>query len=1242
MGIGIIGIPSAGVSNLSIQEQLISQLDANQLQMDQLETEISSGYQFQLPSQNPQAALQVEGIQSMLERYVQTQTNIGAAQSSLSQTDSTLSSVSSLLTSIQSAALSVTGSTTSAAQRQAVIQQIDQAVQQMVSLGNTTFNGQQLFGGTNTTTPPFSMNAAGNVVYSGSSEPTESYVDVNQLFATSITGDQAFGAMSQPIQGAALSPAISPHTPLADLDGGQGFTPGSIAISDGHSTSVVNLGGAQTLGDVATLIEQHPPAGRTVDVDVTPTGLTLQLEPDSAYPTGDNLSVQEVGSGTTASDLGILNAKGVGAGLLVGKPLDAAVTPTTSLDDLFGTQAQANIHFGQPNSDIVLQANAPGATTGAPGTPGGGVLLNGVTVQFVADAPTAGQEMAVYNPGTPASTNAPGTPGTLTVHISNSATSGSTAGQIVAAINKVAGLPFTASLDPSDQNGGGQPPITALPATTTTAGGGGAALDPAGLQITSAGKIYTVALGGDKTVQDLLNGISGCGAGLDAQINAAQTGINVSSRVSGADFSIGENGGTTATQFGIRTFTAATPLSQLNHGAGVGVNTVTPGGTDFTISETINDATVKVPVSIAGDSTVGDVLQSINAAINTAAQTAGVTATVHAQLATSGNGIELTDSSAGSITVTADSQSTAAVDLGLIPEGQTSATSTPVAATASGTEASVGNNELLFQSDDPAYTGNVKVIFNTVPGLIAGNETVNYDQAAHTLTFNISSQTTAKQIIAAMGTNNGDPVSAPFTASLDYSHDSGNTGSGIVQPQAVEITGGTAAFGANNGLYFVAENPGAAGNVQVVLQTVAGITAGHETVNYDSGQNTLTFNISPQTTANDIITTLQANRGDPVSAPFTAFLDLSTDTNNNGNGVVPPQTIQMSGGTDPTGGGSGTNAWGWETAPSNSELLFQAVNPAITGNVQVVFQSNPSITAGHETVNYDSAAHTLTFQVSPQTTANDIITALEGNPAANAAVTAALNTTTDPTNTGYGFVQPQAVETTGGTAAFGANSELLFKAVNPGTAGNAQVVFTLAAPPINAGAETAQYDPTTNTLTFNISQQSTANDIIAALQANPAANAAFTASLDTSNDPNNNGNGVVLPQSIQMSGGQEVLTGSDTNPQQTDSIFTALIRLGTALQNNDSGAVQQAMGLLSNSMQNLGNTREQLGVQEQSLSTLTTQITNEQTNLKSAMSTNYDTDMTSAVSDYTSAQIAYQATLEVTASMLKMTLLNYL
>jgi flagellar hook-associated protein 3 len=902
----IVSISASRISNQSVQARLISQLDAGQTSLYQLETQISTGHQYQLPSESPDAALQVMGIQSLLQREDQLKANITTNKNFLSQTDSTLSSASSLLTSIQSAALGAVGSTASPTQRQAVIQQIQQTLQQLVTLGNQQFNGRQLFGGTDTSTPPFSINGVGNVVYSGTTNSPQTYVGLDQLFSTSITGDQAFGAMSPPIEGAVLSAnkqlgltaALTASTPLADLYGGRGVAAGSIAISDGHNTTIVDLRGAQSLGDVATMIHQQmfnqsPQTARIVDVDVTSQGLTLTLEPGTY--SSDKLTVQEVGGNTTAHDLGIFDSRGVGNGPLVGQPLQAGITPTTSLDDLFGTTAQANIHFGVPNSDIVLKADTPGSS------------LNGVTVQFVNDLNSAGQEWASYSAGA------------LTVHMSTSATSASRADQIIAAIN-AAGSPFTASLDPADQNGGGQPPLQTLPipeppettvGKATTSGGSGTTFDSAGLQITSEGKTYIVNLSGAKTFQDLINRINNSGAGLDAEINAAKNGIYVRSRISGNDFTIGENGGTTATQLGLRTLNTKTPLSQLNHGAGVGVNSATPGGTDFTITVTPSNTpgtTLDVPVSIAGDSTIGDVINSINSA----AQSAGVT--VQARLTANGNGIELVNNGPTdrAITINVGQQSTAAVDLGLVPKSQTTATLTPAS---------------------------------------------------------------------------------------------------------------TAVGALNSGL----------------------------------------------------------------------------------------------------------------------------------------------------------------------------------------------------------------------------SSGLFFQAVSPGAAGNVQVSFQLANPPIAEGNETAQYDSAANTLTFQISSQTNANDVIAALTNDPIAGAAFTASLDTASDPTNDGSGVIQPpQQFTMYGGADVFTGSDTNPRQTTSIFTALLNLSTALKNNDAVAVQLAMGLLSNGMQNLNSARGELGSREQALSTISTQIDNTELNLKSAMSTAYDTDMTAAASNYAAAQVAYQATLQTTANLLKITLLNYL
>ena len=80
------------------------------------------------------------------------------------------------------------------------------------------------------------------------------------------------------------------------------------------------------------MIESHPPLGRSVRVDITPTGLNVSL--DAAG--GGNLTISEAGNSTTADQLGILSPNNVGPGPIVGKAsqsathLDHAARPTCS------------------------------------------------------------------------------------------------------------------------------------------------------------------------------------------------------------------------------------------------------------------------------------------------------------------------------------------------------------------------------------------------------------------------------------------------------------------------------------------------------------------------------------------------------------------------------------------------------------------------------------------------------------------------------------------------------------------------------------------------------------------------------------------------------------------------------------------------------------------------------------------------------------------------------------------------
>lgn len=877
----ILPVPSTRVSDTFVRQQLLEQMQQQQQSLSKLQTEISSGSQLVLPSDNAPAALRALGLQSLIAQKQQYTTNLQTNSAYLSSTDSALSQVDSLLSNIQGVALGATGSTATDASRQAAADQVQNTMGQIISLANTLFDGRYLFAGSQTGVQPFALTSTG-VLYQGNQTSLSSYADTGNLFTTNITGDSAFGGFSNEAQGSVnLAPVLTADTSLADLNGGQGVTLGSIQISDGSHTSVIDLSSAATVGDVVKMIEANPPAGRTVTVGITSTGLTVNL--DAAG--GGSLTVSDVGGGKTASELGIAGTVLGSTGPIVGSNLRPIVTATTPLSNILGTQASVNITSAGPNNDLTVQAATNGAQDNgvnlvyvndawyqaAPGIAAGnefatyntaatpavaslkltgpntdliltattpGSAYNNVAVNIVNGGAIGDNASASYDPANKvltlsvdgtgqtstdtliAAVNSTGLftatrdssvypntsggfisptdihndvgntyltggdPNSLQVHIESGA---STANDVIAAINKTG--TFTASLDISELGNDGtgvvQDSLTDPGATGITAGGSGIALDQnSGIQIVNGGQTYTVSFAGAKTVQDLLNAINTSGASVLAQINPSGTGIDVQSRLSGSDFSIGENGGQTATQLGIRTLTTSTALSDLNYGQGV---THVSGG-DFTI-ERKDGVTFNVDISSA--KTVGDVINLIN---NNATNLASGVPVV-AQLNAFGNGIELVDddpSSTGALSVTPLGSSPAAVQLGLVPTGSTTSAAPTTGALATATVVGAGaNNDLVFQAKNSGTALNGVTVQFVNTGAAPGTETVAYDSVAHTLTFDVGPTTTANTVINVLA---NDPVAGQlFTASLAPT-DGGaaNDGTGVIDTTATaKLAGGT-------------------------------------------------------------------------------------------------------------------------------------------------------------------------------------------------------------------------------------------------------------------------------------------------------------------------------------------------------------------------------------------------------------------------------------------------------------------
>ncbi len=638
-------------------------------------------------------------LQRLLERKVQVKTNLDTNQSYLTQTDTALSSVSDLLNEARGVAVSASGSTITDDQREAAAQQIDGFLQQLVNTANQKFNGRYLFAGSNTGVQPFTLNGD-FVQYQGNETQLKSYSDIDLLFATNVTGSEVFGALSQQApNNVDLNPSVGANTSLADLNGGLGVAKGSIQVSDGSNVRIIDLSHAATLGDVKALLEAQPSGAGppALKVDITNYGLQVSLANGSGA-----LEIREVGGGATARALGILAENNVTPSVTSGD-LNPRVTLTTRLADILGTRAKATVASSGNGNDIQIEAVQRGAAA------------NGYSIQFIdSGTVTAGSETVSIS-GT-----------TITVDID---AGHSTASQVVHALNNdpTFSALFQAQLDPRESTG--NQPVT-LTASATTAGGSGTEFDQAsGLKIANGSSTYTIDTSSATTVEDLLNLINGAGASLLAQVNAAGTGIDIRSRLSGGDFSIGENGGSTATQLGVRTFDLSTRLDALNHGQGVHTLAQQNGtGNDFGIQ--LEDGTV-LHFMLGSETTVGDIVNLINSAPGNGGK-------LVAQLAANGNGIELVSSAVGAsqFQVFQENNSQAAQDLGLVPVGQT--TSAPAVAaggveTITGSDVNPSETTSLFNALvrlRTALRSNDQVGINRAVGLIDNSaKQINFSRA---------------------------------------------------------------------------------------------------------------------------------------------------------------------------------------------------------------------------------------------------------------------------------------------------------------------------------------------------------------------------------------------------------------------------------------------------------------------------------------------------------------------------------
>ena len=198
---------------------LVGSLDQAQSTQQQLTAELSSGVRVSSLSQDPAAAGENVQLLSQIQRddsFTQSSTLV---QGQLQVADSVLGSVVSQLTSAISLATGANNGTMNANNLKTVSMQIDGIRSEVLALANSSYQGQYIFAGSQTSSAPFVMSTGtspATAIYTGDQNVNSIQTPNGQSIQLNVPGDQIFAGTGVNNVFAALNNLV------ADFAGGTG------------------------------------------------------------------------------------------------------------------------------------------------------------------------------------------------------------------------------------------------------------------------------------------------------------------------------------------------------------------------------------------------------------------------------------------------------------------------------------------------------------------------------------------------------------------------------------------------------------------------------------------------------------------------------------------------------------------------------------------------------------------------------------------------------------------------------------------------------------------------------------------------------------------------------------------------------------------------------------------------------------------------------------------------------------
>jgi len=287
------------ISTVGFQNDALAQMQALEADISQTQSQLSTGLQLQNAADNPAGMAQVNELNVQLSASQQYVTNGQAATANMTLEEQALTEATNLLQSAQSLAVQANNTSLSASERQNIAAQLQQQLQQLVGIANSTdSNGNYLFGGYASSAQPFAQ-SGNSVSYSGANAVDQIQISADQRISGGDSGASVF--MNIPAgNGTFTTAAASGNTGTASIDAGSvtnaaAWVPGTYSITFTSPTQYQVTNSADTVVASGTYASPGTIAFDGVQVTVSGTPAT-----------GDTFTVAPAGTASAFSTLSSL------------------------------------------------------------------------------------------------------------------------------------------------------------------------------------------------------------------------------------------------------------------------------------------------------------------------------------------------------------------------------------------------------------------------------------------------------------------------------------------------------------------------------------------------------------------------------------------------------------------------------------------------------------------------------------------------------------------------------------------------------------------------------------------------------------------------------------------------------------------------------------------------------------------------------------------------------------------------